>query len=98
MRPDAESVGSCIMLHDSAATRERMKRWTVEQTAGVTRGYAHFSYDSAATRERKNEEMDGGADRRRHPRLRAPFPAIVRGKDASGESFGVKAVLDDISA
>jgi hypothetical protein len=75
-----------------------MKRWTLEQTAGVIRGYVHLSHDSAATREKKNEEIDVGADRRRHPRLRTPFPAILRGKDASGESFEVNAVLDNISA
>ena len=61
-------------------------------------GSCIIPYDSAATRERKNEEMDVGADRRRHPRLYTPFPATLRGKDASGESFEVNAVLDNISA
>lgn len=42
--------------------------------------------------------MDVRVDRRRHPRLRVPFPAMLRGKDASGESFEVDAVLDNISA
>jgi hypothetical protein len=88
------SFPTTLLRHE----KERMKRWTFEHTAGVTCGYASLSYDSAATRERTNEEMDVGADRRRHPRLRAPFPAILRGKDASGESFEVNAVLDNISA
>ncbi len=43
-------------------------------------------------------ETGAGADRRCHPRLCAPFPAIIRGKDASGEPFEVNAALDNISA
>jgi hypothetical protein len=46
---------------------------------------------------RDNKGMDGG-DRRRHPRLYGSFPAIVRGVDASGKAFEVKAVVDNISA
>src|SRR5262245_29330904 len=41
---------------------------------------------------------DAGAERRRHPRLRKPFPATVRGVDAYGESFEADTVLDNLSA
>ena len=56
-----------------------------------------FTHDFAATKERTLQ--DGvGVDRRRHMRLYEPFPAIVRGVDANGESFEVNTVLDNISA
>ena len=42
--------------------------------------------------------MDAGGDQRCHPRLYGSFPAIVRGVDASGRVFEVKAVVDHISA
>ena len=41
---------------------------------------------------------DAGAERRRHPRLRKPFPATVRGVDAYGKSFEANTVLDNLSA
>ena len=38
------------------------------------------------------------AERRSKSRLRGPFPVIVRGVDAGGETFEVEAQLDDLSA
>jgi hypothetical protein len=40
----------------------------------------------------------GGAERRMKPRLRGPFPSLVRGVEAGGEAFEAETVLDDISA
>ena len=42
--------------------------------------------------------MEAEGERRRHLRLYEPFPATVRGVDASGEPFEVSTVLDNISA
>ena len=42
--------------------------------------------------------MDDGKERRRHIRLCASFPVMVRGQDTSGESFEVNTVLENISA
>ena len=40
---------------------------------------------------------DGG-DRRRKPRINGPFPAVVRGVDAGGETFEVYTVVENICA
>src|SRR5438270_3427276 len=42
--------------------------------------------------------IDAGAERRRRPRLYEPFPVMVRGVDASGTSFEINTVLDNMSA
>ena len=40
----------------------------------------------------------GSVERRRKPRITGPFPAVVRGVDAGGETFELNAVIDNISA
>ena len=39
-----------------------------------------------------------GAERRRKPRIKGPFPVVVTGVDSAGETFEVSTVVDDISA
>lgn len=41
---------------------------------------------------------DEGVERRSKPRIYDPFPVVVRGVDASGETFEFKTVIDNISA
>ena len=38
------------------------------------------------------------AERRAKPRIRAPFPVMVRGVDAKGVAFEVNTILDNLSA
>lgn len=43
-------------------------------------------------------EVHSGVDRRRHPRLYEPFPAMVSGVDTGGTAFRIKTELNNFSA
>ena len=47
---------------------------------------------------REDREGLSAGERRRHPRLYAPFAVRLRSVDAAGEAFESEAVLDDFSA
>lgn len=46
----------------------------------------------------QDQTAAGGVERRGKPRINEPFPAEVRGVDASGELFQAETVLDNLSA
>jgi hypothetical protein len=46
----------------------------------------------------KGWNLGAGLERRKKPRIAAPFPTRVRGIDSKGEAFEAESVLDNFSA
>ena len=53
---------------------------------------------AAATLDSIKSRGYAAAERRSRPRLRGPFPSLVRGTDAVDEKFEAMTVIDDMSA